>query len=172
MVCSSQWWITTRAWSVRVRAEQVEDDPRAAVFFGQVGRVKQHLLAAPDRQADQLGQNGDFVLRTLVQPDLADAQHVAAVEELGHHRDHLAGEGRRFRPLSSSYRSRRSAGCRGPPRASAPTRSIAGSSRRSRPHRCGRSPSRTPARPRPRNRPRPMPEGHRSCGKQCGCGDR
>ena len=70
--------------------EHVHDHPRALVLVLQVRRVDQDQLVGLHGQVDVLLEDGRLVARVLVQADLADAQHVGLVEELGDHGDHLA----------------------------------------------------------------------------------
>ena len=72
--------------------KHVEDHPRAAQLVGEVRRVDEDRLVVPHGQFDLLEEHGRLVPRVLIEPDLADAQHVGRREKLWDRRDHLAGE--------------------------------------------------------------------------------
>ena len=75
-----------------VALEHVDDHPRALVLVLQVRRVDEDQLVRLRRQVEVLLKDGRLVGGVLVQPDLADAEHVRLLEELGDQRDDFARE--------------------------------------------------------------------------------
>ena len=136
------------------------------------GVWKSSLLVALQAQVDQLQQRGHFVARVLVQPDLADAQHVGPVEELGQHGDHLAGEGDVLGLLGVDAQPGVVADAvvgralRLPLGELAEVVAEAVGAAAVVAHPEGRLADGHAA------RPGPAPAGRRSCGRRCGCGDR
>ncbi len=76
----------------RIATQHIQDHTRSLILVFQVGRVDQDLLVVPDGQFHVLKKDGRFVLRILVQSDLADSQDVGAVQKLRDHRQHFARE--------------------------------------------------------------------------------
>ena len=76
----------------RVGLERIEDQPRALELVLEVRRVDEDELVVPRREVDVLLEHLQFVARVLVQPDLADAEHVRPVEKLRDDAQHFVRE--------------------------------------------------------------------------------
>ncbi len=74
----------------RVTDQHIQDHSRAQILVVQVRRVDQDQLVVLGGQVQVFQKYDGFILGILVQPDLADAQNVGPIQELGDHRDHLA----------------------------------------------------------------------------------
>ena len=72
--------------------DDVEDEAGALELVLEVRRVHEDELAGARGEVHVHLEHGDLVPRVLVQADLADPEHVRAVEELGDDADDVRGE--------------------------------------------------------------------------------
>ena len=79
-----------------VRAEQIDDEPRALELVFEVRRMHENQLVVLHREVDVLLEDVEFIARIAVQTDFADAEDVRLREELGDHREHIGSESEVF----------------------------------------------------------------------------
>jgi len=72
--------------------QNVEYQPRALQFVLEMRRVDKDELLVAGGQVHVHFEHPEFIARVLVQPDLADAEHVWCAQELRNEVDDLRGE--------------------------------------------------------------------------------
>ncbi len=76
----------------RLRAQRIQDQPRPLPLVLEVRRVDEDQLLMLRGEADVLLEDLHFIARIFIEPDLADPEHVLAVEKAGDHCQHFPGE--------------------------------------------------------------------------------